>query len=188
MRRLIYIFILLIVEVFLSLSLTKPGKISVPVEKGAILFHSKYLFSDSNKVASFECNDFVSVALNNYTIELLSRKFSGFLNCTKEPVINMHNAEVIDTIYTFSNPENEIQIYRSGQTDFISNFDVSDSRFNLTGNIKPGMSKESFSSKFQIKDTLVHEVEIINSEGTAKFLFYFHNNRLIRISCELYLD
>jgi hypothetical protein len=103
-------------------------------------------------------------------------------------VINKYNSSVIDTIYTFSNNENKILIYRAKQNDFIFIFDVTDSKLKLTGNIKPGMTKDLFSQKFHITEKINNKVQIANSQGTVRFMFYFENNMLKRINSFLYLD
>jgi hypothetical protein len=151
-------------------------------------FHAKFLFSDSGEVAYFECEDFASEALNKYTIAEISQEFRHILNCTKKPTFNRHDADVIDTIYTFSNPHNQIQIYRAKQNDFIFTFNVSSPIFDLTGNIRPGITKNAFSRKFHIAKPANNAVQIASANGNIQFMFYFENNRLKRINTYWYLD
>lgn len=160
----------------------------MPVNKGTIIYNSNFLFSDSDTIASFECENFVSNALNNYTIATISNEYVEILNCFTEPIKNSHDSEVVDTIYTFSNPDNIIQIYRSNHADFIFTFDVTDSLFMLTGNIGPGMTKDLFFQKFHITKISNDNVQILNSEGSVSFMFSFQNNRLKRINSYSYLD
>jgi hypothetical protein len=182
------IFYLSVILVLASCSFIKHGKSSASVDEGTILFRSKFLFTDANQVAHFECDDFVSDALNNYTIAKINKEFIGFLDYAKEPVVNKYDPAVTDAIYTYSNAYNKIQIYRAKQNDFIFTFDVTDSRFLLKGNIKPGMTKDDFSRIFHITEIVKNKVQIINSEATSWFMFYFDNNRLKRINSYLYLD
>lgn len=152
------------------------------------LYQAKFLFSDSDHVASFECEDFASNALNNYTIASIHETFLHILRCTQEPMHNKHDSLVIDTIYTFSNPENQIQIYRAQQNDFVFTFDVTDPIFILAGDIRPGITKEEFSRTFHITETIGNQVQIANNEASMRFMFYFENNLLKRINSYLYLD
>jgi len=177
--------------IFLILKLTscnhaKLGESTIDVNEDTTLFHSK--FSNSDEGASFECDSFASNALNKYTVAIINQKFSSILNYSKESVVNRHDSAVTDTIYTFSKPENIIQIYRAKHDDFIFTFDVTDSLFKLKGNVRTGMTKENFSRKFRITKTIKNKVQIVNSDGTSKFMFYFENNRLKRINSYLYLD
>ena len=151
-------------------------------------FNSSFSYTDSSLVDNYVSEDFVSNALNNYTIAVINKKYLNILHCSKEAVVNRHDASVTDTIYTFSNAENKIQIYRAKENDFIFTFEVKDSIFNLSGNIKPGITKETFSRKFKINEDIDNKVQIFNSEGTMRFMFYFENNRLKRINSYLYLD
>ena len=171
-----------------SCSFVKLDKPLTTIEEERILFHSRYSFTDSSLVANFECEDFVSDALNDYTIAFLNKAYLSILNCSRESVVNRHDSAIIDTIYTFSNHKNKIQIYRAKQDEFIFTFNVTDSTFKLTGNVKPGMSKEAFAKKFQITEPLNSKVQLFNSEGNMRFMFYFENNRLQRINSYLYLD
>lgn len=182
------LFFIGMIGIFSGFSFAKTDKSNLPLHEKKIISHSKFSNSDSKQVFYFECDDFVSDALTKYTIELINRKFLNKLNCTKEFVHNIHDSKVIDTIFTFSNPDNVIQIYRTKQVELIFSFDVTDPVFELSGNVKPGMTKEDFSRKFLIKDPFKDKVQIINSEGNMGFLFYFEGNRLKRINSYLYID
>lgn len=50
------------------------------------------------------------------------------------------------------------------------------------------MTKDNFSHIFQIAETLNNKVQIENSDGNLKLMFYFGKNILERINCNLYLD
>lgn len=168
--------------------ITKPDKSKIPVVEDKILFHAKFASIDSGQVARFVCEEFVSNALNSYTITSTKKEFLTSLDCTKKSVINRHDPAVIDTIYTFSNAGNNIQFYKAKQNDFIFTFDVTDPQFILIGNVKPGMTKDFFKRKFQINETIKNKLLMVNSEGTMRFTFYFENDMLARINCYLYLD
>jgi hypothetical protein len=167
--------------------LTHLSTISENVGKSKVLL-PKYSFLNSKDETCLECEDFISNALNKYTIPTINKEFQHFLTCSRESVVNRHDSSVIDTVYTFSNPSNKIQIYRANQQDFIFVFDVTDSVFNLSGNVRPGMKKEAFLQKFHLTGIVNDKVKIFNSEGSMGFVFYFTNNRLKRINSYLYLD
>jgi hypothetical protein len=160
----------------------------VIVTENTTSFHPKYLFTDSNNVAYFECEKFVNNALNNYTIALINEMHHSLLICSKTKVTNQYDPAITDTIYTFANAKNKIQIYRSIQADYILTFNVTDSLFILTGDIMPGMTKDLFLHHFQLTETTNNNILIANSEGSVKFMFHFRNNRLKRINTFLYLE
>jgi len=182
------VFLIFIILALTSCNFLKFNKSSGPVDESTIQFHSKSSFADSKEVACFESEDFVATALNHYSIELFNKKFFSILNCSEESIVNRHDLTVIDTIYTFSNHKNKIQIYRAKHKDFIFLFDVTDKIFKLDGNIKPGMTKKDFFRKFLINEPKTDKVQITNSEGSIKFMFYFKNNKLKRIISQVFLD
>ena len=150
MKNLILIFIILGIA---SCNTRKIGKPTATVDKNEILFHSQISSKEPSLIANYESEDFVSNALNNYSIATINKEYR-FLKCTKESVVNIHDPSIIDTIYTFSNSENKIQIYRSKQKDIIFTFDVTDSRLVLAGNVKTGINEDLFSRKFNIAKTI----------------------------------
>jgi hypothetical protein len=166
----------------------KHNKSSNLTEKDNITFYSKYSYTDSSNVAYFECENFVSDALNNYSIAIINKEYLKVLNCKKEIVINKYDSAVKDTIYTYSNPHNLIQIYRAKQNDFVFTFDITDSIFKLRGNIKAGMTKEAFLQKFHITKPIMNKVQLANLEGSMRLMFYFENNKLQRVKSYIYLD
>jgi hypothetical protein len=182
------LFFLLVISMLTSCDNKKIDKSQVFAENDTMFFNSNYSFTDSSKVDYYESEDFVSNALNNYTIATIDQKYRSILNCSKEPVHNRHDSIIVDTIYTFSNTTNKIQIYKAKENNFIFTFDVTDSLFKLTGNIRPGITKEIFARKFHIIEKLNDKVQIVNSEGSMRLMFYFKNNRLNRINSYLYLD
>jgi len=185
LKNLVIICIMTVSTSFISI---KPDKSPLPVDAGPMHFHSKFLFSDSAMVAYFECENFASEALDNYSIATINHAFVNVLTCTKRAVVNKEDDAVTDTIYRFSNTNNVIEIYRSAENDFVFTFDVRDSLFRLAGDIKPGMTKELFSRKFYITEAIQNKVQIANSEGSTKFMFYFENDSLKRINSFVYLD
>ena len=151
-------YLVISIAILLSTSNTFLKHFSTPgsIVERTTLFQPENSFFDVKNEASFENEEFISNALENNTIAKLNGDYVRFLKCSKESVINRHDSAIIDTVYTFSNRTNKIQIYRSKQKDIIFTFDITDSKIILTGNIKTGMSKDIFSKKFQItKNTKV---------------------------------
>ena len=144
--------------------------------------------SGSSDVVFLESQNYVSEALNQYSIEIFKNKFSYLLNCSLEPIANWHDPTVIDTIYTFANPKNEIKVYRASHQDFIYLFNVTNRVLKIKENIGPGMKKDLFFQKFQIPESNKNIVQISNPEGNMTILFYFENNRLRKINSQSYLD
>ncbi len=166
----------------------KHNESSKLIKKDNITFPSKYLYTDSSNIVYIQSENFVSNALNNYSITKINNEYLKVLNCKKEIVINKYDSAVKDTIYTYSNPHNLIQIYRAKQNDFVFTFDITDSIFMLAGNIETGMTKEAFLQKFHITKHILNKVQLANLEGTMRFMFYFENNKLQRIKSYIYLD
>jgi hypothetical protein len=182
------LYFIIIILVLTSCNFLKNGAPFTPNDEDKIVFKSKNTFTDSSQVTSFECEEFVSKALSNYNIEIITKIFI-FLDRTKEPVINMHEgSSYIDTVYTFSNSNNKIQVYRAKNTDFIITFDVTDPKFSLSGNVNTGITKEFFIRKFQTMKSISDNVQVSNSNGRMKFHFYFENNRLKRIKSDFYIN
>lgn len=144
--------------------------------------------SISGNVESFECNEFVWEALKEYSIGQMKQEFGSILTCTREPVTNIYNPDIIDTIFSFSDDNNEIRFYKARENCFVFTFTVTDAVFKLNGNIQTGMTKDDFASIFNIFKPVENVVIIKDSEGTVAFQFFFDNNRLSQIVSDIYLD
>jgi hypothetical protein len=164
------------------------GKSLATSSEKAVSFQAYSLCDTSVKIPFFECNNFVDNALNKYTIEVLGNKEFKFLKQSKRTVTNIHQIELRDTIYTFSDKANKIQIYRAKHVDIIYEFDVTDTKCKLLGNVGTGMTKAEFSNKFNILKPVKNKIKIGNSNGTQAFTFYFNNNKIQRINALLYMD
>jgi hypothetical protein len=181
---------LLVISILLGMSSCNTLRLnnsSKPIAEDNLRYKTSFIQIDSNNVANYECDNFASNALTNYSIASIRQEYK-FLKCTQEPIANIHYPSIIDTVYIFSNNKNTIHIYRAQHKDFTYFFDVTNPKFKLTGDIKPGMSKEAFSQKFQISQSIDKKVQIINSEGNTKYMFYFNRHILKRITVNLYLD
>lgn len=185
--RLKTLLIVVLLQGMISCNIIRFNESTRSVNEDELSYDSKFVQIDSNNVAIYESEKFVNYAMEDYSIESIRQEYK-FLKCTQFPEINMHNPDIIDTIYIFSNNKNIIRIYRALHNDFIFMLDVTNSKFKLTGDIKPGMSKDAFSQKFQITESIDEKVQLINSEGTEEYLFYFKRNSLKRMTAKIYFD
>ena len=185
MKNLLYLCVFLLLPGF---TFIKHHKSELPTAIGQLRDRQELSHKDSAKVTFVECDKFMDVALDRYTIAAINRSFSGILHCDKEPVVNCYDSGVTDTIYTFSDAGNIIRIYRAKQDDFVFTFDVTDPVFKLAGNISTGMSKTAILRKFNLTGAIKNELQIVNAMGSMNFTFYFENNILTRINSSLYLN
>ena len=109
-------------------------------------------------------------------------------SCSKESVINKQDSTLIDTVFTYIYKNDKIKIYKTTDKDLLTLFDVTDTIFEINGKIRPGISKDYFSKKFNIKGLINDTVDIGNIEHTFVIRFYFKNDKLKRIMTEPYFD
>ncbi|MFA9390122.1 MAG: hypothetical protein ACERKD_09960 [Prolixibacteraceae bacterium] len=181
------LFVVSILLAVVSCSTLRSTKLNEPVVQDELIYHTKFIQLDSNHIANYECDDFVLNALENYTIKSIRQEYN-FLKLTQEPIINLHNPSIVDTIYTFSHKKNTIKIYRARHNDFTYLFDVRYSKFKLAGAIQPGMSKATFCRKFNISETIDSKVQLSDKASNIEYLFYFKRNKLRRISANIYIE
>jgi hypothetical protein len=144
------------------------------------------LLTDTSAVPYYQSDDYFA-----FNSELNTRSVDSlypFLTTSKKLIINDHDSTVIDTIYSYSYKENEIQIYKSAYGDFLSLYDITDTIFVLSGNIKTGITKDYFFKKFNIRSITKDTIDIGNLEQTFVVRFYFKEDKLNRIRIEPYLD
>lgn len=178
--KLLYLSLLLIIMIMGSFTIT-------PLESQPV-FRTNYIDSDQGKSESFECDNFTTAALAGYTINLIEKNYAGILKRTIEPVTNLHDPDITDTIFTYSNSKNKIQIYKAKHGDFIFTFDVTDPLLRLNAGVGPGMTRNNFIHIFHISNSQSNNMNIVNSDGTVAFSFLFENNVLKHISGDLYID
>jgi len=126
--------------------------------------------------------------LSRYTITYMKAQTDNSLKLSTKPFVNKHDGAIVDTIYTFSNTANKIQIYRARHEDFIFTFDVADPKLKLAGGIGPGMTKGTFSNKLHIDGNISKNVHVTNKEGSMRFMFIFSGDTLKKVYSYLYLD
>ncbi|MBN1159301.1 MAG: hypothetical protein JXA61_07955 [Bacteroidales bacterium] len=145
------------------------------------------LIDITNGIPYYQSDDFYAFITEPDTKNIDSLYKASF-KVSVEPFVNIHDTTVVDTIYTFTYRENKIVIYKSRYKDLLVQFDVTDSMFEINGNISPGISKDYFTKKFNIDHLSQDTVDIGNLERTDVARFYFRNSTLVRIRIEPYLD
>ncbi|MBI9069201.1 MAG: hypothetical protein JEZ09_18030 [Salinivirgaceae bacterium] len=182
-----YLLVLSILFAMLSCTTLRVNKSSKPMAEDNLSYHAKFMHIDSNNVKTFECDNFVFNAINNYSIASIRQGYK-FLKCTQEPIANMHYPSIIDTVFVFSNNKNIIKAYKAQLKSFIFIVDLTNAKFKLVGAVKPGMSKDAFCRKFNISESIDEKVRLTNKDGNVDYLFNFKRNKLKRIRAELDID
>jgi len=182
-----YLLLISVIVSFASCSSIRTYKANRYVSENSLKYNSTFLAIDSNNVANYECNEYVKNALNNYSIELMYKDFR-FLKNTHETVSNIHNPQITDTVYSFSNKKNSIRFYKTKSKEIIFVFDVTSPKLDIKDNIKIGMSKEAFIQKFRITKPFDTKIQLVNSMRNNKILFQFKRNILVQITADLYID
>ncbi|MDX9941701.1 MAG: hypothetical protein RBS53_05710 [Bacteroidales bacterium] len=136
----------------------------------------------------FYCSDFVENVYNSLTIDEMENKYGSLVSKEFEPIQNIHNDHLTDTILSFSSGSNLIQFLKARHADILLRVDITDGRITLFENIRPGMTKADFQTKFSIRHELPDVLEIGTSEQTSSFTFRFRAGKLSRISSDLYID
>ena len=164
----------------------KPTAI-IPIDSNDIITFKSQLIESDDSVPYYQCDEYVP-----FTIKLTSNNvdslYRGFFKCSIKPIINEYDSTLVDTIYTYSNQKNEIKIYKAKHGDFLFLYDVTDTIFELNGNIKLRMTKERFARKFNIVGLTMDIVDIGNLEQTSIIRFFFKNDMLYRINYEPYFE
>jgi len=178
----------LLLLIFLASCSTLQKKTAEKFECNQINFRVGSYFTDNKGITYYVCDEFANNAIENYTIETVREKYSGFLKQEVTPTRNVHDTSRMDTIYKFYNDKTIISFYCAKHKDFLRKFKVSEPLFNLYGCVSAGMSKEALKKQFSIKDSLSDTIRIGNEEQTAIFTLYFKNNKINRIVSTPYID
>jgi hypothetical protein len=153
-----------------------------------ISFKSKFIDKDSLGIPYYQSNEFLEVAIKEYTIKSVKKKYSAQFKLTLIPTVNVHDSRIVDTIYNFSNNKNLIEFYRARHADFVIKFDVTDDIYKLDKCISVGLDKNAIVKDFGIKENIGDIVMIGNLEQTTTFAFYFKNKKIVRIVGYNYID
>lgn len=101
---------------------------------------------------------------------------------------NKHYPEKTDTIYQFIYKKSEIFFYKThlGQ-EFLLAGKILNKQIQLTNNIKVGISKDNFQSRFSNKLDIESDTLEMIGDGT-KYTFIFKKDELYRINIDNYFD
>lgn len=181
-----YILTLSIIMFFLTGCNVKHAQ-QIPASPNDNRTYKTELTDATDNIPYYRCDEYVPFDTEPDTKNIES-KYPVPFKCSKEPFVNVHDAKVTDTIYTYAYRDNKIVIYKSLYKDLLVIFDVTDKRFEVNGGLAPGISKEYFLKRFRIKNLAADTVDIGNMEHTYVTRFYFKDNELVRIKIEPYLD
>ena len=158
-------------------------------------------------LADFEENPFGYELSVDY---LITRTDANF-RLKKEVVANVHNPQRKDTIFSFSNQQSKLKIYKSEGNELLFLAVIADPQIELRNQIKIGMNRKDFMLKFHglaehlntkgvieitsSQDDQTYEVslaptlvKITNIMGTSDYSFVFKDNALTNIYINVYLD
>ena len=147
---------------------------------------TRMLSDDSGMADQYVSDSFINMASEVYTINNLREDYSRLLSMKRVPFRNVHDTTQVDTIYHFTGKRDSIKFYRSRSKAFMILLDVSSPELGLDRCIRPGMSKKTFLSIFQIPGSTSDTIRISNRDGTLIFIFYFRDNTLKRIESDIY--
>ena len=136
----------------------------------------------------FIADSFANKAADAFTMQSLRKNRPEMLPLRKEPFSNIHNSSRIDTIYHFSGSRDTIKFYRSREKDFMIYFHLTSPELYLDSCVHPGMSKATFRSIFGINRPVGNTIQLANSDGTLRYIFYFRDDALARIKSDFYFE
>lgn len=116
--------------------------------------------------------------------------FSGLkFKVTREPVANIHNPEVVDTVYHLKKGKNTIDVYKGNGKMFVYQAFLKSKKLNMANGIHPGITREVFYSSLKgAKDLGTNVHKIHNSEKTATATVNFKRDRVKSILLEYSVD
>ncbi|MFP4620278.1 MAG: hypothetical protein ACLFM7_03140 [Bacteroidales bacterium] len=140
----------------------------------------------TKELPTFISDTFTNKAVETFTIESLQKKHSKMLPLKKEPFRNIHDSSKIDTIYHFSGKKDTIKFYCTHEKNFMIYLHLVSPELSLNPCIRPGISKTRFKSFFGISRPVGDTIQIANSDGTLRFIFYFTGDLLKQIESDFY--
>jgi len=142
---------------------------------------------DNQAVESHVDDQFANDAFGfSVTVDNLFLKLGQF-RITRTPINNNHNFDVIDTIYYLTTGNTAFEIYRAKDKDLFVYAYIDTSSIILKNNIKVGMKKADFESKFGISRS-ANKIEIVNDDYTNIWTFIFKDDRLSKMEYSGYCD
>ncbi len=147
---------------------------------------TRYAEMSRKGIPTFITDSFTNRAVESFTIESLQENHSELVPLKKEPFRNIHDTTVIDTIYRFSGSRDTITFYSSRKKNFMIYLHLTSSELVLDSCIRPGMTRKTFRSVFGISKPFGDIVQLANSDGTLRFIFYFEGDILKSIISDIY--
>ena len=151
-----------------------------------IKIETRYSARLTEDVPTYVTDSFINKAVEAFTIDTLQKNLSEILPLKKEPFRNIHDTVRIDTIFHFSGARDTIKFYKSREKNFMIYLYLTSPEMALDSCVHPGMSKASFQSIFGINRPVGNTIQIANSDGTLRFIFYFRDDVLKRIESDFY--
>ena len=145
---------------------------------------------DTHGILYVEDEDF---AANPFSIPLsihdFQTRYADVVVTSREPVTNIHEMGVTDTIYTFTAHQTSVSVYKSAIQDILQSAVIRNNDIALKRNIFIGMSKKAFALKFHHPNgDLPNYLEVGNAENTSVYAFSFRNDRLQEVRYLGYID
>ncbi|CAN5268889.1 hypothetical protein BH09BAC1_BH09BAC1_27860 [soil metagenome] len=107
----------------------------------------------------------------------------------KEPVVNIHEPSVVDTVYHFKKCKNHIWLYKSAYNTIVYKATLSSKKAKLAFGIRPGMKREEFyKAIINLKATGAAVHTFSNNDKSASATVTFKRDKLKTISFEYGLD
>lgn len=151
-----------------------------------IRIETRYAQNLTEEMPTFITDSFTNMASEAFTIASIQKNHSKMLSLKKEPFRNIHDHSRIDTIYHFSGKKDTIKFYRSRRKVFMIYLNITSPELVLDSCIRPGITKQTFQSVFGITRPVGSTIQIANSDGTLRFIFYFQDDVLQRIESDFY--
>ncbi|MEE4177902.1 MAG: hypothetical protein V2I46_10365 [Bacteroides sp.] len=152
------------------------------------IFNATLVSPSPSENPYYHCKDFLEIVYNTFTINEIENKYASWLSKELQPTQNIHNIHITDTILSYTSGSNIIKFYQARHTDILFMVELTDSRIALFENIRPGMSKADFQTKFSISHELPNSIKIGTPEAASSFIFQFRRGKLRQISSDLYID
>jgi hypothetical protein len=151
--------------------------------------HDSPVFKTSGTLY-LEDEDFASNPFGfTMSVEEIQKRYSDVFVTEKDPVENIHEEDVTDTVYTFRYHQTIISVYKSSEQDILQSAVIRDKDILLKRNIYIGMTKKAFAQGFNnLSENCPDYLEVGNAENTSVYGFSFKNSRLHEVRYLGYVD
>ena len=150
---------------------------------------SSNLLKIENNIPYFQSDSFVANPLGfELSPIVFENHFYNYFDKSFEPVKNIHDTSLIDTIVNYSHANCIVQFYKTHGRTLLSAFDSDDPVLAVAGNVSVGIPKSDFIKIFGLGSLQNDTCEVGNEEGTFRFRFIFVQNKLSKITFSGYTD